>query len=1245
MRIGQVGLFEGKFGLVAGVSMLALGLAIAATPSHAQQVVVGGPQCVVVAGTATCEGNLSGGVTSQQQFGHAPVRTINIRNTTSPIAPTTGIFAVGADRSDGPLTINIADGTVINVFDNLAIAEPAQGVIAILRGGNALVIDSGARITSNGGGQGVGGPGAGIEGVAHGAGGSVTITNRGQITSNSTTHRSTGITGQLLTSANGNITITNSGALFANSTATGERDNVVAGIFASDNGAATSSGLITVNNTGAITVRTDPNAANTAAGGNAAGIVTNGLTSDSNTVITNSGALDSQGQRANGIFAFTRGTLLTGDTSVAVTNSGTMRIDGTGSGILAQTQGEKVDVTVRNLAAGAINITGANGTNTPSTGILALSQARTGILTVENAATITMAGTGFSRGIGITTGGAPAGGNYTMSVANTGNITIGTSSGQGIRIDATRDDTATATITNSGAINLSATTNAVSAGITVNLGLTGTGDGPTSATVTNSGVITIGAGVGMAVAADAITVTNSGAINTANAFSDAVNLVGTGTGAISLTSSANIRAQGANSDAIAIYGTGSGATINLSGAAVQAPTGIANSENYVVRVAGDINTVLTPTNGSTLTGNLIFAGGNDRIDVAAGNQITGNVALGAGTDTFNFATGTFRGSIDLGAGDDTITVNNFAIADAIAIGAIEGGAGNDTLNLRLRDGDALNLTVGPLQISNVETVAQSGLGTVTFAGAAPTLNFLYELRQGALNQNAALVNANLSTLAGTTLGMSGSVRNLSVAGDFTPGGAASTGTATVGGNFVLASTGTYFADVSATGASDLVSVTGTAALNGGRLSVNSLSPDSAFGTNANLNYTVLNAAGGLTGTFGSLVNEDLPFLNLTLSYTANAALLSVRRSVVTTVNVAQTLNQTQVATVIDATQNGATGDYRTVLDALVFATTPQALTALNTSSGEIHASVLASGLRQSRVIGNAMQSRIHAGPVQSDGGNRFGLWLAGGIVDGAIAADGNAARVTGNSQGMIFGGELAGASGNFVVGAAVGYAKSRVDVNARQSSAKLDGWQAGAYGRFGTGGSGFTVSALGSYVSSNADTQRGITVNTINRTATARYRVESTSIGGEARFGIPVGASSWAVGPVAAFDYTNVRRAAFTEGNAASLNLAGNSDSHNLTSYGVGGFANWQGKGGKFDLSVMYDRGDRAAAATRLALQGAPASTFIVRSPVSIRDGVRVGLTSELALGSGWGIGAGYRGRIAGVDSDHSAVLSLIWRQ
>ena len=139
--------------LRAGASAIALGGAMLALPLAAQQVVVGSAACPIVAGVATCEGDLSGGVTSNQPQGHPPVRTINVRNTTTTIAPPNGIFGIGADRSDGDLTINVADGVTIDVFDNLAIVEPAQGIVALLRGGNSLVIDSGATITSNGGGS------------------------------------------------------------------------------------------------------------------------------------------------------------------------------------------------------------------------------------------------------------------------------------------------------------------------------------------------------------------------------------------------------------------------------------------------------------------------------------------------------------------------------------------------------------------------------------------------------------------------------------------------------------------------------------------------------------------------------------------------------------------------------------------------------------------------------------------------------------------------------------------------------------------------------------------------------------------------------------------------------------------------------------------------------------------------------------------------------------------------------------
>jgi uncharacterized protein with beta-barrel porin domain len=1227
-------------------STLALGLALAASPATAQQVVVGSPQCPIVDGVAVCEGNLSTGVSSQQRFGHAPVRRINVTNSTTPIAPANGIFGIGIDRSDGDLNLNVANGVVIDVFDNPAIVEPAQGIVVLLRGGRSLVIDSGATITSNSGGRGAGGPGAGIEGDLFGAGGgSLTIANRGQITTNSTTDRSVAIAGQLFEGATGNITINNAGALFVNSSATGERDNIIAGILGIDTATATSSNGINVNNNGAITVRTNAGSFDSNFVGVAAGIVTNVLSGNGKTAISNSGAIDVQGPSTYGIVGYARGNTSTSESGVIIVNTAAIRVDGIGSGILAQSAGEKVDLQVRNTS-GPITLLNANSNNTGiATGIWMAAQSRTGTLSIENLATITSSGTSASRGIAMITGGAPANGNYNMSVVNSGNITLGTPQGQGIRVDATRDDTVTATINNSGAINLSSTTNATSGGIVVNFAGAGTGDGVTSATLTNSGAITMGSGVGMFVAADTITVTNSGAINTSNATSDAVNLSGTGTGAINFTTTGAIRARGVDSDAIAIYGTASSAAINLNGAAIQAPTGIANSQNYAIRVAGDISTTLNATNGAVITGNLLFAGGNDTINLATGTRLVGNVATGAGNDTVALTSGTFSGALDLGAGDDTLNITNFALADLAAIAAVEGGIGTDTINFRVRDGDALAFSVAGLNITNIETFGQLGLATVTLTGTNTAFPSTYELRQGTLNQNAVLANTNLVTSASTILAMSGSVRNLTVAGDFLPGGGATTGSATVGGNFTLASTGTYFVDIQAAGASDLVSVTGTATLAGGRVSVNSLSPDSAFGTRTS--YTILSAAGGLTGTFGSLVNEDLPFLNLTLTYSPTSAILNVSRAMVEAAKLATTFNQTQVAGVFDSTQLTATGDYRLVIDALTFSTTPQVLTALNTNSGELHASLLAIGARQTQIITNAMeartQSRSNAGTTIGAEG-RFSLWASAGAADGSIDADGNASSVSGTKSGLLVGGEWVNTTGQYVLGIAAGNARTNVDISALGSSAKIDGWQYGAYGRIGSGAKGFTLSGMGSWAGGDASTSRAILVNSISRNATADYKVETYSLSAQARYGLPSTNSEWTIGPVASISTSRVARDAFTETGAASLSLIGQSDSETYRPYSVGGFVNWQGAKGKFDLAVQYENGGGKSTATQLTLQGAPSTPFLVRSPTTNESGVRVDLSGEFLLGSNWAIGAGYRGRFGDNNQDHSAMISLIWR-
>ena len=80
----------------------------------------------------------------------------------------------------------------------------------------------------------------------------------------------------------------------------------------------------------------------------------------------------------------------------------------------------------------------------------------------------------------------------------------------------------------------------------------------------------------------------------------------------------------------------------------------------------------------------------------------------------------------------------------------------------------------------------------------------------------------------------------------------SPGTLTVSGNLVLTAAATYFLEVTPSVA-DRVNVTGTATLNGAAVIASF-----AAGTYVTKQYAIVNATGGVSGTFGSLVNTNLP---------------------------------------------------------------------------------------------------------------------------------------------------------------------------------------------------------------------------------------------------------------------------------------------------------------------------------------------------------------------------------------------------
>lgn len=553
------------------VSVLSLFMTAVAGEAAAQQVVPGSsPNCPIMAGEAVCEGDMEDGITASPT--NPDFDTLTITNPTAPIAPP-GYFGIGVVRNTDTV-INIADDVVINVFDDPNIGGVAQGLIAIADQGADLTIDTGADITADGNDSFA----LGIEAVALNGDGNLSITNRGMIDVFTTFESAIAIQG-VQQNSTGWITINNSGTLSATSGGAGERGLVTAGILARHD---TGAGDINVTNSGAIDV--SATTFDTDFTGVAAGIVTNSFGGANTTDISNAGTITSTGQALHGIVGFTANSSVSETANLNIDNMGTLAIDGTDNyGILAQSAGTNVNTTVTNTGA----ITMANGAN--SNGLFVLSRADTAALSLSNEGDISGTGT-LLRGMGVSTFLAPPGGTYDMLVHNDGDFTLDAAHGLGITVFATREDVTQVDLTNLGNLDLSAATNDLSNGISVNLNQVdpnaGGAVGSSALTLFNGGNITMGSGRGLFLIADDITAENAGAISMANGTGILVQDFDT----LSLTNSGAITTTGANSDGIVVDASASddwGVTVTDVGSITTSGAGSA-----AIRVTGTTNTYL-----------------------------------------------------------------------------------------------------------------------------------------------------------------------------------------------------------------------------------------------------------------------------------------------------------------------------------------------------------------------------------------------------------------------------------------------------------------------------------------------------------------------------------------------------------------------------------------------------------------------------------------------------------------------------
>jgi uncharacterized protein with beta-barrel porin domain len=533
-----------------------------------------------------------------------------------------------------------------------------------------------------------------------------------------------------------------------------------------------------------------------------------------------------------------------------------------------------------------------------------------------------------------------------------------------------------------------------------------------------------------------------------------------------------------------------------------------------------------------------------------------------------------------------------------------------------------------------------------------------------------LVNAGTATNNGT---ITGSVVNYgSFGGTGTTGGnlqnfgvvapGNSIGTLSVAGNFTNMAGGTLNAEVSGSGQGDLLNVGGTATLQGGNVFVYA-QPGTTFAPSTT--WRILNAAGGLSGTFAS-VNELYPFLLSSLSYDANNVYLTL--DVGGFAAAAATPTQAAVGTVIDANVNSASGDFAAVLSAMATGVQSNASAqyVLQQLSGNNYAGFSSSMVQGAQLFMNNFAGQ--GGGGAPGGGSRVALaeacdvacdtlgpatWGAwGGALGGlgTIGAGQPVGGVTYNAGGFAAGLDRA-LTDSIRVGVTAGYTTGTQWVSGFDGQGRTDTFQVGLYGGFAR--DKVYADALLGYAYSWNQMWRQIQIPGLSpRTALGQTGANQWygQLEGGYRFDLGTSADAY-VTPFARLQgYTGTQNG-FTETGAQSLNLTVAQQTTNSLRSVLGatlGGAVDLGWRDKLALQLRLGWSHEYASTARpvtATLAGAAAMPFTTLGVSPTRDGAVLGFGANTAIADATSVYLRYEGNVAGQDSAHAltAGLRMTW--
>ncbi|TDT96877.1 outer membrane autotransporter protein [Azorhizobium sp. AG788] len=648
---------------------------------------------------------------------------------------------------------------------------------------------------------------------------------------------------------------------------------------------------------------------------------------------------------------------------------------------------------------------------------------------------------------------------------------------------------------------------------------------------------------------------------------------------------------------------------------------------YGIQVVNNAGFATTITNYGTISGTtyaVAMGNGNDLFVYEAGSSVNGAVKGEGGTDTLRL--GEVAGTFNLSLLGDSATYQGFEILD-LAIGS--------------------GWTV---------TGSSSFSGATNVTGASLTLN------NASLASSVVTVGGTNAVLAGTgTVG--GLVANSGAT--ISPGlTAGSIGTLSVNGAARFGSGSTYAVTVTNSGASDRIAVSGATTLSTGA----SVSVQAIAGLyNFRQTYTILTSAGGISGTFGP-VSSNFAFLTPSLSYDANTVYLALNRNDTTFASVATTRNGRQAAAAVEAG-----GPNTALYNAVATGSITASQSAFQMLSGEAQASFGTTAFNQNQMVGDVIDARLRQSNYAGATGAAAGLGAGGptayaneravkagpfssavapapapqawtGWVQGYgqwnhLSGNGNASTLDSTVGGVLAG--LDTSVNNWTLGFAAGYGWSNSSVANLGSQVNSDTAQFAFYA--GTAFGALKLRAGATLAYSNVDSNRVVVVGSLRERPTASYDGWSGGFFGEAGYALPVGPVAFE--PFAQLAWSGVNMGSFAETGAPVTGLSSSGLSFDTwyTTLGLraAGAVSFAGYNIVPHASVGWRHayGDVTPALAVTYLN--TGTGFTVQGLPIAEDSAVLGAGLDLALGKGFTVGVSYDGAFAS-SSQSNAVRGTV---